>query len=128
MTLLVCKYFKHSKIDGKYNDLDSLYKTVSEVISEMFYDGYDENGNSIKKINECSLPVVAYSDTLTKLRNSNSHVKKFYDRIEYLRKQLKIAVNESDDRKAGEAVCKVLGEKFPLPEEDKANEEDSFAQ
>ncbi len=127
LTLLVCRYFKYSKIDGKYNDLDSLYKTVSEIISEMFYDGYDENWNSIKKIYECNLPVIPYSDTLIKLRGSNNHVKKFYDRIEYLRKQLEIAVNELNERKAGEAVCKVLGGKFPLPEEDRANEEDSFA-
>lgn len=127
LTLLVCKYFINSKIDGKYNDLDSLFKTVSNIMTEMFYDGYDDDWNTIKKIRECNLPTAPYSDTLTKLRTSNNHVKKFYDKIDYLRSRLEIAVNESNERKAGEVVCKVLGDKFPLPEEDKANEEDSFA-
>lgn len=128
LTLLVCEYFECSQNDGKYNDLDSLYKTVSAIISGMFYDGYDDDLNMIKKIYQCNLPTVPCSDTLIKLRASNNYVKGFYDKMEYLRKQLEIAVNESDERKAGEAVCKVLGERFPLPEEDKVNEEDSFAQ
>ncbi len=127
LTLLICKHFEFSKKDGKYNDLGSFYKTVSDIISETFYDGYDENWNKIKKIKECRLPTVPNSDTLSKLSASNNYVKKFYDKIEFLRKQLEIAVNESNEKRAGEAVCKVLGEKFPLPEEDKANEEDSFA-
>ncbi len=127
LSLLVCEYFKYSKIDGKYNDLHSLYKTVSEILASLFYDGYDENWNTIKKIKECKLPTVPNSDTLIKLRKSNSNVKKFYDRMDYLNKQLEIAVNETNERKAGEAICKVLGEKFPLPEEDEVNEEDSFA-
>lgn len=127
LTLLVCEYFRYSKIDGKYNDLDSLYKTVSEIISQMFYDGYDDDWNMVKKIRACNLPTVPYSDTLAKLRNSDNYVQGFYNKIDYLRKQLEIAVNETNERKAGEAVCKVLGDKFPLPEEDKVNEEDSFA-
>jgi len=127
LSLLVCKHFRYSKKEGKYNDLDSLFKTVSAIISEMFYDEYDENWNTVKKIKECNLPKIPYSDTLIKLKNSDNYVKKFYDKMEFLRKQLEIAVNETNERKAGEAVCKVLGEKFPLPEEDRANEEDSFA-
>ncbi len=127
LTLMVCKYFQYSKLDGKYNDLNSLYKTVKKIIETMFFDGYDDEGNEIKKIYNCNLPTVPYSNCFANLKNSNNHVQKFYDRIEYFKSQLEYAVNESNERKAGEAICKVFGEKFPLPEEDKANEEDSFA-
>lgn len=127
LTLLVCKYFEHSKIDGEYNDLNSLYKTVRKIISMIFYDGISDDGSLIKKVRECNLPKVPYSDCLSKMRSSENHVKKFYDRFEYLKNQLEIAVDESDERKAGEAVCKVLGDKFPLPEKDRVNAQDSFA-
>ncbi len=127
LTLLVCKFFKHSKIDGKYNDLDSFYKTVDNIITQMFYDGYDGQGNKIKQLYKCNLPTVPNTDCLSHLKESNNHIQKFFNRIDYLRSQLLNAVNEQNERKAGESVCKVLGEKFPLPEEDRANEEDSFA-
>ncbi|MBN4074440.1 MAG: hypothetical protein COA82_11890 [Alkaliphilus sp.] len=128
LTILVCKYFKYSKIDEKYNDLDSLYKTVNKIIEEIFYDGYDTEWNEIKKIRNCNLPTIPNSDCFSNLKNSDNYVKKFYDKMEYFKNQLEIAVNESNERKAGESICKVFGEKFPLPEEDKANEEDSFAE
>ena len=127
LTLLVCSYFQHSKIDGEYNDLDSLYKTANNIISTIFYDGLSDDGRIVKKVNECNLPKTPYSDCLSNMRASENYVKRFYDRLEYLRNQLKLAVDESDERKAGEAISKVLGDKFPLPEKDKANAQDSFA-
>ena len=86
-----------------------------------------DDGRIVKKVNECNLPKTPYSDSLSNMRASENYVKRFYDRLEYLRNQLKLAVDESDERKAGEAVSKVLGDKFPLPEKDKANAQDSFA-
>lgn len=127
LTILVCEYFSHSQIDNEYNDLNALYNTSNNILEEIFYDGYDENWNEIKKVRECYLPTVPYGDCFLKLRNSNSHVKKFYDRFQYFVTQLEKAVKEKNERKAGEAIIKVLGDKFPLPEEDKANEQDSFA-
>lgn len=127
LTILVCCYFQHSKIDGECNDLDALFKTVKKIVDTIFYDGINDDGNVVKKVIECKLPRTPYSDCFSKLKLSDNHVQKFYDKLEYLRKQLEYAVNESDERKAGEAICKVLGEKFPLPEKDKANAQDSFA-
>lgn len=127
LTILVCLYFETAKVEGKYNDLAALHKTVSNIVTEIFYDEYNQDGKIVKRIKECNLPTNPYADTLTKLRNSDNHVSKFYNKMENLRKRLESAVNESNERKAAETICKILGDKFPLPEEDKVNEEDSFA-
>ncbi len=127
LTLLVCRYFEWSKIDDDYNDLSSFYKTVKNINNLIFYDEYDEDGKLIKKLYPCKLPVQPYSDCFYKLKKSNSSVQKFYNRMKYLEEKLKNAYDETNERKAGEQIVKVLGDKFPLPEEDKVNEEDSFA-
>ncbi|MFW6015782.1 MAG: cyclic GMP-AMP synthase DncV-like nucleotidyltransferase [bacterium] len=127
LTILVCNYFICSKIEDEYNDLNALYKTVNNIFNSIFYDGYDEDGNEIKKLYPCKLPVIPYSDCFEKLKRSNSYVETFYNRMKYLEKELDEACNESKERKAAEHIVKVLGNKFPLPEEDRVNKEDSFA-
>lgn len=127
LTLLVCEYFKASKIGDDYNDLSAFHKTVQKIMDSIFYDAYDDNGEQIKKLYACNLPRQPYSDCFTKLKKSNAHVQKFYNKMKYLKEKLEKACDEADERKAGEEVVKVLGDKFPLPEKDKVNKEDSFA-
>ena len=129
LTLLVCEHFEMSKIGDDYNDLSAFYKTVKNIIDSIFYDGYNSDGEPIKKLysNACKLPKQPNSDCFIKLRKSDAHIQKFYNKLNYLEEKLQKACNETDERKAGEEVVRVLGDKFPLPEKDKVNKEDSFA-
>lgn len=127
LTILVCENFESVKVDDEYNDLNSLYETVKKITGELFEKTFDENGEEIISLNECNLPKEPGSDCFFKIRNSYSYIKTFYTRWTTFESKLKKAVEESDERTAGEILVKVFGDKFPLPEVDEVNSEDSFA-
>lgn len=127
LTILVCEHFITSKIENEYNDLNALYKTVNKIFNSIFYEGYDEDGNLVKKLHPCKLPVTPYSDCFDKLKESDSYVEIFFNKMKYLKNKLEAANEEPEERKAAKNIVKVFGDKFPLPEKDKVNKEDSFA-
>lgn len=127
LTLLVCENFKSIKVDSEYNDLKSLYETVKNITGKLFEKTFDDEGEEIIILNECNLPKDPGSDCFFKIRNSYSYIKTFYTRWTTFELNLKKAVEESDERAAGEILVKVFGDKFPLPEVDEVNSEDSFA-
>lgn len=127
LTILVCKNYKIGKILNEYNDLKSLYLTVDKIFNNYFYtEKY--NGTETKKIKPWKLPVKPKSDTLFKLNNSQSSIDKLYNRFKKLRDNLEKAYEENNELKAAEILANnIFGEKFPLPEEDSAPVEDTFA-
>ncbi|MGU8456269.1 cyclic GMP-AMP synthase DncV-like nucleotidyltransferase [Clostridium perfringens] len=127
LTILVCEHFESAKIDDEYNDLNALYKTVKNIAGELFEKTFDEDDEEIISLKECKLPKDPGSDCFFKIRNSYSYIKTFYTRWTTFESNLKKAVEEDDERTAGEIVAKMFGDKFPLPEVDEVNSEDSFA-
>lgn len=127
LTILACENFESAKVDGEYNDLNSLYKTVKNITSELFEKTIDEEGDEVINLIECRLPKKPGSDCFFKIRNSYSYIKTFYKRWTTFESNLKKAVEEENERTAGEIMVKMFGDKFPLPEVDEVNSEDSFA-
>lgn len=122
LTILACQHFEYSECD-----LECLSKTVNNIFNEIFELTINEKGEEIIEIKECNLPKNPYTNCLSKLQESDNHIKKLYSRFKYLVDKLEIALSEKSDTKAGEYIVKVFGDKFPLPEEDKARAQDSFA-
>lgn len=127
LTILVCENFISAKVDDEYNDLKSLYETVKNITGKVFEKTLDEYGEETIILKECSLPKEPGSDCFFKIRNSYSYIETFYSRWTTFEENLRKAVEESDERAAGEILVKVFGDKFPLPEADEVNSEDSFA-
>ena len=127
LTILACENFESVKIDGEYNDLNALYKTVKNITSELFEKTIDEEGKEVIDLIECKLPKAPGSDCFFKIRNSYSYIKTFYTRWTTFESNLKKAVEEENERTAGEILVGIFGDKFPLPEVDEVNSEDSFA-
>lgn len=127
LTILVCENFKSEKVEDEYNDLKALYETVKNITGKLFKKTIDKNGEEVIKLIECKLPKDPGSDCFFKIRNSYSYIKTFYTRWTTFESNLKKAVDEEDERTAGEIVVKMFGDRFPLPEVDEVNSEDSFA-
>lgn len=127
LTILVCQNFKSYKIDDEYNDLNSLYETVKNITQVIFTVTKDENEEESIILNECRLPKKPGSDCFFKMRNSDSYIKTFYTRWTTFESNLKEAVESDKEREGGEIMVKIFGDKFPLPETDEVNSEDSFA-
>lgn len=127
LTILACENFESAKVDGEYNDLNALYKTVKNITSELFKITIDDEGEEVINLIECKLPKEPGSDCFFKIRNSYSYIKTFHTRWTTFEANLKKAVEEENERTAGEIVVKMFGDKFPLPEVDEVNSEDSFA-
>lgn len=127
LTILACKYYKKGKVDDEYNDLKSLYLTVEKISDVIFEETKDENSNKKIILKECKLPKEPYSDCFFKIQKKEEYINTFYNRWTSLKDNLKEAYDEDDERKAGEVLVKVFGDNFPLPEEDKISNEDSFA-
>lgn len=110
LTILACLYYEYDE-----HDIVSLYKTL-KLIKDKFTVIKDSDDN-ITYINlSCNLPVMPYSDVLYKMRNSNSHLISFYNKMCTAVSNIETAINLEDDHKAGQYMQKVLGSDFEIPE------------
>lgn len=114
LTILACQNYKPYTWDGD-DDLSSLYYTL-KAIYEKFSVRSDSHGNIISASIDCTLPVAPYSDVFYKMRASSSHMITFYSRLEKAVKDLREAMNLSDEHEAAKYVRKVLSDEFTLPE------------
>lgn len=110
LTILACNYYEYDE-----HDIVSLYKTL-KLIKDEFSVIKDFAGN-ITYINLiCNLPVTPYSDVLYKMRNSDSHLISFYNKMCTAISNLETAINLEDDHEAGQYIQNVLGSDFEIPE------------
>lgn len=118
LTLLACTNFVSCTSSEGDDDLQSLYKTIKNIVNafSLTYDG-DE---LVKAEIICDLPVEPKSDIFYKLKNSDAHGVKFYNRLKKACDNLENANNLDSEYDAATYVQKVLGDEFELPEKKSA--------
>lgn len=118
LTLLACTNFVSCTSSEGDDDLQSLYKTIKNIVNafSLTYEG-DE---LVKAEIVCNLPVIPYSDIFYKMKNSDDHGVKFYNRLKKACDNLENANNLDSEYDAATYVQKVLGDEFELPEKKSA--------
>lgn len=117
LTILVCQYFFASTEDGKDYDLYSFYKTLNNICASFLLTKNIDN-EIIKAEITCDLPVKPWSDVMYKMKKSDSHGVKFFNRLCKARDNLKEAFDLESEHDAAKCVQKVLGIDFQVPVKD----------
>lgn len=126
LTILACENFNSYSDDGYWNDLKALHFLLQSIL-----DKFISIGNYTNII--CNLPTIPYSDVFFKMRNSQEHLKTFYNRFKIFADNIENAYNAEHAHEAAKYVVKSLGNKFKVPEkqakQDSSNlkKEDRFA-
>ena len=110
LTILACDNF----VDEDHIIL-SLYETLKKI-RDLFYVSQNTNGDIISANITCNLPVTPFSDVLYKMRESDSHLIIFYNRLCKAINNLNTAISLEDEHEAGKYIQKVFGESFEIPE------------
>lgn len=127
LTILACENFTQYKQEDYWDDLSCLHFLLQEILKQFTI----SNDNNIS-IN-CNLPTIPYSDVFFKMRNSQEHIKTFYNRFKSFADNIENAYNAEHAHEAAKYIVKSLGDKFEVPEkearEDNSNlkKEDRFA-
>ena len=110
LTIFACENFVE-----KDHDILSIYETL-KAIKNKFCISRDANDNITYIDITCNLPVKPYGDVLYKMRNSDTHLITFYNRLCKAVNYLDTAISLEDEHEAGKYVQYVLGSKFEVPE------------
>ena len=119
LTLLACDCFSHQESENGDDDLLSFQKTM-KAMQERFTIKYNNNGNIVYTIS-MNLPVAPYADVFMKMKESNTHMSVFYNRLSKAVENLTNAVNVESEHDAGIYVQKVLGTDFIVPIKEAVN-------
>ena len=126
LTILTCENY----IEKEHIVL-SIYETLKNIKDKFVVDT-DSNGNVISANITCNLPVIPYSDVFYKMRNSDTHMITFYNRLCIAIDNLNTAISLEDEHESGKYIQEVFGNLFEIPEKQvnntvvKYNRESSF--
>ena len=110
LTLLVCNSFQPVFENGYWDDLKALYYVLQSILNKFVL--YPDGNVDIT----CSLPRKPYSDVFFKMRNSQEHLKTFYNRLKNFAANIENAYNAEHAHEAAKYIVKSLGDQFEIPE------------